>query len=99
MVRLLSKHLVSAGRASISILIIIVVGVIIVLKFLERRRGRLYKATKVSLLSSNMADTGVHLIHLNSECIKVSIHALKSRHDRIKSYTSPRRRGNEGGWS
>ena len=93
MVRLLSKHLVSAGRASISILIIIVVGVIIVLKFLERRRGRLYKATKVSLLSSNMADTGVHLIHLSNKCIKMSIHV------RIKSHNSRRRKGSEGGWS
>ena len=90
MVRLLSKHLVSAGRASISILIIIVVGVIIVL---ERRRGRLYKATKVSLLSTNMADTGVHLIHLSNKCIKMSIHV------RIKSHNSRRRKGSEGGWS
>ena len=102
-VRVSSRHLVSARRVSISILIIIiVVGVIIVLECLrcyERRRGRLDKATKVSLPSSNTADTGVHLTHLSSECIKVSIHALKLRYDRIKSHTSRRRKGSGGGWS
>ena len=93
-VRVSSRHLVSAGRASIPILIII-----IVLGCLGRRRGRLHKATKVSLPSSNMANTGVHLIHLSSECIKVSIHALKLRHDRIQSRTFHRSRGSRGGWS
>ena len=84
-----SRHLVSAERASISILIIIiVVGAIIVLGCLERRRERLYKATKASLPSSNTADTGVHLIQLSRECIKMSIHALKWRHNRVQSYTS-----------
>ena len=100
-VRVSFKHLVSVGKASISILIIIVivVGVIIVLGCLGRRRGRLHKATKVSLPFSNTANMGVHLIHLSSECIKASIHALKLRHDRIKSHTSRRRRGSRGGWS
>ena len=84
MVRVSSRHLVSVGRASISILIIIVVvGVVIVLgclRCLERRKGRLHKATKVSLPSSNTADKGVHLIQLSRECIKESIHVLKLRH-------------------
>ena len=92
MVRVSSRHLVSVGRASISILIIIVVvGVVIVLgclRCLERRKGRLHKATKVSLLSGNMVDTGVHLIQLSKECIKASIHALKLCHDHIQSHTS-----------
>ena len=91
-VRVSSRHFVSAGRASISIFIIIVViGVVIILECLRclgRRRGRLHKATKESLLSSNVADMGVHLIQLSRECIKASIHALKLRHDRIQSHTS-----------
>ena len=67
-IRVLSRHLVSAGRASISILIIIiVVGVVIILgclRCLGRKRGRLHKATKASLQFSNTANTGVHLIQL-----------------------------------
>ena len=66
-VRVSSRHLVSTGRASISILIIIFVGVIIILGCLGRKRGRLHKATKASLLSSNMAIIGVDLIHLSSK--------------------------------
>ena len=93
--RVSSRHLVSTRRASISIFIII----IIILGCLERRSGRLHKATKASLPFGNMADMGVHLIHLNSECIKASIHALKLRHDRIKGHTSRKRRGSGGGWS
>ena len=91
-VRVSSRHLVNARRASISILIIVVfVGVVIVLRCLRclgRRRGRLHKATKESPSSSNTANTGVHLIQLNRKCIKASIHALKLRHDRIQSHTS-----------
>ena len=95
-----SRHHVSVGRASVSILIIIIVlGTIIVLGCLGTRRGRLYKATKASLPSSNIADTSVHLIHLSSECINASIHALKLHHDRIKGHTSSRSRGSGGGWS
>ena len=93
-VRVSSRHLVSTGRASISILIII-----IILGCLGRRRGRLHKATKASLLSGNTADMGVHLIHLSSECIKARIHALKLCHDHIKGYTSRKRRGSRDGWS
>ena len=101
MVSISSRHLVIAGWASISILIIIiVVGVIvIILGCLGRRRGRLYKATKASLLFGNTTDTGVHLIQLNRECIKASIHALKLRHDRIKSHTTRWGRRSRGGWS
>ena len=99
-----SRHLVSARRASISILIIIiiVIGVIIILGCLgciKRSRGRLRKATKASLPSSNTADIGVHLIHLSSECIKASIHTLKLYYDRIQSHNSHRNRGSGGGWS
>ena len=66
----LSRHLVRTRRASISILIIIilVVETTIVLeslRFLGRRRGRLHKATKVSLLSRNTAYLGVHLRQLS----------------------------------
>ena len=53
----------------------------------------------VSLPSGNTANTSVHLIQLSSECIKASIHALKLRHDRIKSHTSRKRKGSEGEWS
>ena len=98
--RVSSRHLVSTRRASISILIIIVgVGVIIVLECLRRRRGRLHKATKASLPSGNMTDMSVHLAQLITKSVKVSIHALKLCHDRIKSHTSHRRRGSRGGWS
>ena len=62
-VRVSSRHLVRAGRASVSILIIIIVvrviGVLGCLKCLGRRRGRLHKATKASLPSSNMANMSV----------------------------------------
>ena len=82
--------------------IIIVVGVVIVLGCLGclgRRRGRLHKTIKASLLSSNTVDTSVHLIELNRECIKASIHALKLRHDSVQSHTSHSSRGSGGGWS
>ena len=87
-----SRHLVSTGRASTSILIIIVIVEVVIilgcLKCLKRRKGRLYKATKARLPSSSTADTGVHLIQLSKECIKVSIQALKLHHDCIQSHTS-----------
>ena len=86
-VKVSSRHLVRVGRVSISILtIIIVIEVVIVLRYLrslKRRRGRLHKTTKASLLSSNTTDMGVHLIQLSRECIKASIHALKLCHDCI----------------
>ena len=46
----------------------------------------------MSLSSSNTIDTGVHLIHLCSECIKVSIHALKLRYDHLEGHTTRRKR-------
>ena len=98
--RVLSRHLVSIERASISILIIIIIlGCPVVLRCLKMRRKRLHKATKASLPSSNMADMGVQLIQLNNKCIKASNQVLKLRHDCIKSHTSHKRRGSEGGWS
>ena len=93
-VRVSSKHLVSTERASISIHIII-----IVLGCLKKRRGRLHKATKASLLSSNTANMGVHLTQLITESVEVSIHALKLRHDCIESHTIHRGRESGGGWS
>ena len=65
-----SGHLVRVGRASISIIIIIiVVGVIIVLGCFGRRRGRLHKATKASLPSSNMAPTQVFTWYSSVESV------------------------------
>ena len=104
-VKVSRRHFVKVGRASISTLIIIVgVGVIIILVLRclgchGRKRGRLDKATKASLPSSNTANTGVRLIQLSKECIKESIHALKLLHDRIKGHTSCWSRESGGGWS
>ena len=102
-VSILSRHLIIARWASISILIIIVGVIVIVLGCLGRRRKRLHEATKVSLPSRNRADMGVHLIQLITKSIKVSIkasiHALKLHHDRMKSHTTSRGRRSRGGWS
>jgi len=97
-----SSHLIIIGRARSLILISITIRatiVILILRSLERRRGRLDEATKASLSSSNTTNTGVHLIHLNSECIKTSIHALKLRHDRLEGHTTRRRKRSRCGWS
>ena len=86
-----SSHHVVTGRASILILINIIVGVtivVLVLRCLWRRRERLYEATKASLSSSNTADTGVHTTQLITECVKTSIHAQKLRHNRLESHTT-----------
>ena len=40
---------------------------------------------------------GVHLIQLSSESVKASIHALKLRHDCLKSHTTHQRRKSRGG--
>ena len=96
-----SSHLIVSGRARSLILISITIRatiVVLILRSLERRRGRLDEATKASLSSSNTTDTSVHLIHLNSECIKASIHALKLCHDRLEGHTTCRRRS-RCGWS
>ena len=88
MVSISSRHPVIAGWASISIIIIIIVieVIVIILGCLERKRGRLHEATKVSLPSSNMVDTGVHLIQLITESIKASIHALKHQKPCLFTY-------------
>ena len=49
--------------------------------------------------SCNTIDTGVHLTQLIIESVKVSIHVLKLRHDRLKSHATTRRRRSEGGRS
>ena len=97
-----SRHLIITGQASTIVLITIIIKVtivVLVLRNLWRRRGRLDEATKASLLLSNTADTGVHLTQLITESVKASIHALKLRHDHIKSHTTRKRRGSGGGWS
>ena len=92
-----SCHLVVTRRASILILILIII--VLILRCLWRRRRRLHEATKASLLSHNTTDIGVHLIQLITECVKVSIHALKLYHDRLKGHTTRRRRRKGCGWS
>ena len=97
-----SRHLIITGRASTIVLITIIVRVtivVLIIKNLCKKRGRLDEATKASLPSSNTADTGVHLTQLITESVKVSIHMLKLHHDRIKSHTTRKRRGSGGGWS
>ena len=82
MVSISSRHPVIAGWASISIIIIIIVieVIVIILGCLGRKRGRLHEATKVSLPSSNMVDTGVHLIQLITESIKAKAPKTMSFH-------------------
>ena len=95
-----SRYLIITGRASTIILITIIVRVtivVLIIKNLCKKRGRLDEATKASLPSSNTADTGVHLTQLITESVKVSIHVLKLHHDRIKSHTTYKRRGSGGG--
>ena len=84
-----NSHRVVIGRASIFILIIITI-IVLILKCLWRRRGRLYKATKASLPSSNIADTGGRLTQLITGCVKASIHALQLCHDRLEGHTTHR---------
>ena len=95
-VRVSTRHLISAGRASISILtIIIVVRAIVVLgclKCLKRRKGRLHKVTKASLPSGNTVDTGVHLIQLSRECIKTSIHTEAAPWSHLESHLPQKKR-------
>ena len=87
-----SSHLLIIGQANILIPIIIIIIrvtiIVLVLRCLLRRRGRLYEATKVSLPSSNTVDMGVHLTQLIIECVKVSIHALQLRHDHLEGHTT-----------
>ena len=91
-----SNHLIVTRRASILILILIV----LVLKCLWRRRGRFYEATKASLLLCNTTDTGVHPTQLITKSVKASIHALKLRYDCFEGHTTlRRRRRGRGRWS
>ena len=90
--------LIITERADILILIIIItINSILIPRSLWRRRWRSNKATKVILSLCNTTNTGVHLIQLSSESIKVSIHALKLCHDCLKSHTTRRRRMIGGG--
>ena len=94
-----SSHLIVTEKASILILIIIIIFEVIILRCLWRRRGRLYEATKASLSSCNMTDTGAHLTQLITKCVKVSIHALKLHHDLLEDHTNRKRRRSKYGWS
>jgi len=91
-----SSHLIVTGRASILISIRVTI-VVLILRSLWRRRRRVDEATKASLSSCNMTDMGVHLIHVGSEYIKVSIHVLKLHHDRLEGQTTCKRM--RSGWS
>ena len=95
------RQLISTGKASILILIIIVSTIIAILicRSLRRRRWRSGETTEASLSSCNTTDTGVHLIQLSSESIKGSIHALKLCHDGLESHTTTWRGRSGGGWS
>ena len=96
----LRSHLIITRRTSILILIISTIISILIIKSLWRWRRRSNKATMASLSSCNTTDTTIHLIQLSSECIKVSIHALKLHHDCLESHnTSRRRRRSGGGWN
>ena len=92
-----SNHLVVTGRASILIVGVTIIN--LVLRCHRRRRGRRDEATKASLPSCNMIDTGVHLTQLINECVKASIHALKLRHDHFEGHTTHRRRKSGFQWS
>ena len=91
------RHLLIIGKASILILIIIIGTIIsiLVLRSLWRRRGRRNEATKASLSSCDTTYTGVHLTQLITESVKVSIHALKLRHDCLEHHTTTQRRRSE----
>ena len=87
-------HLIIGGRVSILVFIISV----ILVESLGWRRRKRYEATHLSLLSSNMADTSVHLTQLIAESVKASIHALKLSHGGLKNHTTTRRRGSGMEW-
>ena len=96
----LSSHLLVTRRASILILILnITIGVtiiVLVLKCLWRRKGRLHEVTKANLSSFNTVNTSVHLTQLITKSVKASIHVLKLRHNRLEGYTTCKRRRCEG---
>ena len=90
-----TSHLVIAIRVSIIVLIINV----ILAESLGWRRRKRYDATHLSLSSSNMANTSVHLTQLIAKSVKESIYVLKLSHGGLKSHTTTRRRGSRGGWN
>ena len=55
------------------------------------------ETTKVSLSSCYMTDTGIHLLQLNTESVKVSIHALKLCHDSLQGHITKRGRRRRSG--
>ena len=87
-------YLLITGRASVLILILIIITKTIInifaLRSLWRRRGRWRrnKATHMRLSLCDTTNMGVHLIKLSSECIKASIHMLKLHHDSLKRHTT-----------
>ena len=93
------RHLLITRKASILILIIIISTIIAILICwsLGRRKGRSGETTEANLSSCNTTDIGVHLTQLITESVKVSIHALKLRHDGLKNHTTSRRRRSGGG--
>ena len=107
MVRVSSRRLICTRRVSISVIIIlgsssIIITILILnLRSLWSRWKRSLKneATHDRLPSCNTADKDCHLIQLSKECIKVSIHALKLRHDVPESHIARRRGGSGFGWS
>ena len=90
-------HLIITKRASILILISIVITIIAILirRSLWRKKRRKGETTEASLLSCNTK--GVHLTQLITETIKASIHALKLRHNGLEGHTTNQRRRNKGG--
>ena len=96
------RHLIITWRASILILLVITIIAILICWGLWRRRWRSSETTKVSLLSCNTIDIGVHLTQLIRESVKVSIHTLKLRHDNLGGHITNRGRKSKGGrnnWS
>ena len=96
-VRVSSRHLVSAGRASIIILISIrsssITIIVLILRGRWRRRSS-DETTHGSLASCDTINTGVHQTQLIIESVEAS---MKLRHDVLKSHTARGRRGSR--WS
>ena len=106
-VKVSSRHLID--RASISIIIIrsiiviiIIISLILKIRSYGRRwwRGSLRsKSAHGRLLSSNEANTNIHLIQLYGKCNESNIHALKLRHDVSQRHIAQGRRGSGCGSS
>ena len=93
---LIGRHLVIIERASIILIILI----IIIKRGLYRRRGRTSKTSLASLPTGNASLEGLHLTHLISEIVKtttqVSLHPLKLLHNGIEGHTTSGERGRSG---